>query len=39
MKDKSVLYKPVYTTGSRLTDSLKQFVADHQEEWRKEVLE
>lgn len=39
MKEKSILYKPVYTTGSRLTDSLKQFVADHKEEWRKEVLE
>lgn len=39
LKENSLLYKPVYTTGSRLTDSLKQFVDYHKDEWRKEVLE
>ena len=32
-KENSVLYMPVYVTGNRLTDSLKQFVADHRDEW------
>lgn len=35
LKEKSILYKPVYNTGNRLMDSLKQFVADHREEWGK----
>ena len=29
----SVLYKPVYNTGNRLTASLKQFISDHRAEW------
>ena len=33
-KENSILYKPVYTTGNRLTDSLKQFIADHRSEWQ-----
>ena len=33
LKEKSILYTPVYNTGNRLMDSLKQFVADHREEW------
>lgn len=31
VKEKSLLYKPVYVTGSRLTESLKQFIADHKD--------
>ena len=27
------LYKPVYNTGNKLTASLKQYIADHKEEW------
>lgn len=33
IKEKSILYSPVYTTGNRLTDSLKQFITDHRDEW------
>ena len=33
-KEKSVLYKPVYTTGNRLTASLKQYVDEHKDEWQ-----
>ncbi|MBP3763519.1 MAG: CvpA family protein [Bacteroidales bacterium] len=28
-KERSLLYRPVYATGNRLTESLKQFIADH----------
>lgn len=38
-KDKSVLYKPVSVTGSRLTASLKDYIDNHKDEWRKEVLQ
>ena len=31
--EESVLYKPVYSTGNRLTASLKQFISDHRSEW------
>ena len=34
VKEKSILYKPVYTTGNRLTAELKTFVAEHKEEWK-----
>ena len=37
LKENSILYKPVYTTGNRLTDSLKQYVADHRDEWEKTI--
>lgn len=37
MKEESLLYKPVYNTGSRLTDSLKQFIDEHKDEWKETV--
>lgn len=33
LKEQSILYKPVYNTGNKLMESLKQFVADHRDEW------
>lgn len=30
----SVLYKPVFDTGNRLTASLKQYVSEHKDEWQ-----
>ncbi len=33
-KEKSVLYRPVFATGNRLTESLKQFIADHADQAR-----
>ena len=36
-KEESLLYKPVYNTGNRLTASLKQFIADHKEDWEKTI--
>ena len=36
-KEESILYKPVYNTGNKLTASLKQFIADHREEWDKKI--
>lgn len=33
-KEKSVLYKPVFNTGNRLTASLKQYVSEHKDEWQ-----
>ena len=33
LKEESMLYKPVYSTGNRLMESLKQFVTDHRDEW------
>jgi uncharacterized membrane protein required for colicin V production len=38
-KEESILYKPVYNTGNKLTASLKQFIADHREEWDKKIKE
>jgi membrane protein required for colicin V production len=38
-KEKSVLYKPVYNTGNKLTESLKQFIAEHEEDWDKKIKE
>lgn len=38
MKEESMLYKPVWNTGNRLTASLKQFIDEHKDEW-KEVTE
>ena len=38
-KEKSMLYKPVYNTGNKLTESLKQFIADHKEDWDKKIKE
>lgn len=35
LKENSILYKPVYNTGNKLMESLKQFVADHHDEWEK----
>ena len=37
VKEKSLLYKPIYTTGNRLTAELKTFIADHKDEWLKEL--
>lgn len=37
-KEKSILYKPVYTTGNRLTTQLKTYIEEHKEEW-KEVMQ
>ena len=37
MKEKSILYKPVWNTGNRLTASLKQFIDEHKEEWKQAV--
>lgn len=34
-KEESLLYKPVYNTGNRLTATIKQFVNDHRDEWEK----
>ncbi len=36
-KTKSILYKPVYTTGNRLTAQLKDFVHEHKDEWKEVV--
>ena len=33
LKADSLLYKPVHNTGNTLTASLKQFIADHKDEW------
>lgn len=37
VKKSSLLYKPVYNVGNRLTASLKQFIDDHKEEWKEAV--
>ena len=37
VKKSSLLYKPVYSVGNRLTASLKQFIDDHKEEWKEAV--
>lgn len=34
MKEESILYKPVWNTGNRLTASLKQFIEEHKDEWK-----
>lgn len=39
VREKSLLYKPVYNTGNKLTASLKQYIADHKEEWEKTLKE
>jgi len=36
-KEKSLLYKPVYTTGNQLTSHLKEYIAEHKEEWKEVV--
>lgn len=36
-KEKSLLYKPVFNTGNRLTTQLKTYIQEHKEEW-KEVM-
>ena len=33
VKSESVLYKPVYSTGNMLLSSLKDFIAEHKDEW------
>ncbi|MCR5444140.1 MAG: CvpA family protein [Bacteroidales bacterium] len=38
VKEQSMLYKPVYKTGNMLMGQLKDFIAEHREEW-KEVME
>ena len=37
LKENSLLYKPVHNTGNRLTESLKQFIDEHKEEWEEKV--
>lgn len=37
MKEESILYKPVWDTGNRLTASLKQFIDEHKDEWKEAV--
>ncbi len=37
MKEKSLLYKPVYITGNLLTAELKNYITNHKEEWWKAV--
>lgn len=32
-KEKSVLYKPVYTTGNWLTSQLKTYIEEHKDKW------
>ena len=36
-KEKSTLYKPVYTTGNWLTTHLKEYIAEHKDEWKEAV--
>lgn len=36
-RQESLLYAPVYHTGNFLTASLKGYIADHKEGWRKEL--
>lgn len=33
-KEKSVLYRPVYSTGNRLTTQLKDYISCHKDEWK-----
>ena len=37
VKEKSVLYKPVFNTGNRLTAQLKTYIEEHKEEWKEVV--
>ena len=37
VRTESVLYQPVYHTGNWLTESLKEFIASHRDEWGKEL--
>ena len=37
MKEESILYKPVITTGNRLTTSLRQYIEEHKEEWKQAI--
>lgn len=37
LKEKSLLYKPVHNTGNKLTESLKQFIAEHKDQWEERV--
>lgn len=37
LKEKSLLYKPVHNTGNTLTTSLKQFIAEHKDQWEKAI--
>lgn len=34
VKAQSVLYAPTYSAGNRLTSGIKQYIADHAEEWK-----
>ena len=33
-KQKSLLYKPVYETGTKLTSQIKSYIADHSNDWK-----
>ena len=37
IKEKSVLYRPIYSTGNKLTTHLKDYISNHKDEW-KEVI-
>lgn len=37
VKEQSVLYKPVYKTGNMLLGQLKDFIAEHGEEWKEAI--
>lgn len=38
-KEKSLIFKPVFSTGNQLTASLKSYIADHKDSWRKELTQ
>ncbi|MBP5528379.1 MAG: CvpA family protein [Bacteroidales bacterium] len=37
VKENSLLYNPVYTTGNWLTSHLKEYIDEHKEEWKEAV--
>lgn len=37
MKERSILYKPVYNAGNELTSSLKEYIEEHGEEWKESL--
>lgn len=37
VKEQSLFYRPVYNTGSKLTASLKQYIAEHKAEWEEKL--
>ena len=37
LKEESILYKPVSTTGNQLTASLRQYIDEHKDEWKQAI--